>query len=53
MSRCHKKVRNLTETEDKHPQWKKILINASTDLIPLLSVWLSVENEIPITDKVR
>lgn len=30
-----------------------MLINASKDQIPLLSVWLSIEDEIPMTDKVR
>lgn len=47
------KVRSLTGVEDKYTQWIDMLINANKDQVPLLSVWLSIEDEIPMSDKVR
>lgn len=46
------RMRNLTGTEDKFIEWEKTLINAQKEQVPLLGIWLSIEQEIPATEKV-
>lgn len=46
------RMRNLTGFEDKFIEWEKSLVNAQKEQVPLLGIWLSIEQEIPATEKV-